>query len=274
MSMFDTSTTPDESPVQAGQEGAGAEEQQISEGPDNQQQAAPESQDDAKTTPSEKTEQGDEAEEEYIPLSNYNELRGAFTRKAQEAAELRRQLQQYQQQAPGQNSGQANTVNTEDLTTQFWDTFSKNPIGVIQQLVNMGVEAKTAPIFEQQFKAELNQNIGMLAKEYDQLNTPDGMIALAGKVQEIAEELGNPSLAQRPTQRILKMAAQEAFGDSKTKLYQTAKAKGKQEALETIKTKQGITETTGKKAQEQPKSIEEQIADSIVSAGRRGGVFG
>lgn len=274
MSMFDTSTTPDESPVQAGQEGAGAEEQQISEGTDNQQQADPESKDNSETTPSGETEQGEEVEEEYIPLSTYNELRGAFTRKAQEAAELRRQLQQYQQQAPGQNSGQANTVNTEDLTTQFWDTFSKNPIGVIQQLVNMGVEAKTAPIFEQQFKAELNQKIGKLAKEYDQLNTTDGMIALAGKVQEIAEELGNPSLAQRPTQRILKMAAQEAFGDSKTKLYQTAKAKGKQEALETIKTKQGITETTGKKAQEQPKSIEEQIADSIVSAGRRGGVFG
>lgn len=102
------------------------------------------------------------------------------------------------------------------------------------------------------------------------------MKQLFGRVNEIAQEFGNPDLARNPSQRILRMAATELFGDSKAQLYEKAKQKGREEAEASRQAKKGLAapSTGAKKPADKPKTEEEMIADNIVAAGRAQNLFG
>lgn len=177
--------------------------------------------------------------------------------------------QQYQQQQTLQQQ-------VEDPNSVFWDAFQNNPMGTIQWLINQGVQEQVAPIYERQSTNEFAQNlydVSQESPEYSQINTDEGLNKLIETVQDIAEELGNPELASNPSKRMLRMAAQEAFGN-KADLYKQAKQKGYEEAEQNRKAKQGLGAPSTKKPKQADKSPEEQLADMIVSAGRSGGIFG
>jgi len=134
-----------------------------------------------------------------------------------------------------------------------------------------------ASLNQQTFEKNLNHIQSTLKKmetDYPDLATMEGREMIQAKVMEIAQELGTPQIVGRPSERILKLAASEIWGDNKATIYQKAKEKGKAEALETIKNKQGVTTVVSKKPAEITKTAEDLISDSIVSAGRRGGIFG
>jgi hypothetical protein len=261
MSIFE-STTPDvETPV-TGQVETGAEETKVSPSIEEQGEVVetvPEQQEETQT------EQPEQPQFDYA--KNYNELRKDYTRKTQELAALKRQnAPQPPQQGQGMN------------TDQFWQAMQTDPIGTIANIANQMAQVQAqqyvAPIYEERQLTALGQNLENVAKDYPQLADPKAMHGLFSKVSEIAHEIGNPNLAQYPTKRILKLAAQELYGDSAAKVYQQAKKAGQEEALNNIRQKQGLSVNAGVKPKDTPKSIEDQIADSIVSAGRRPGIFG
>lgn len=264
MFELEPSTIADESP-EIGQEEVVTEEQQETEvesqEPVTTEAGTNEAEEEAKEeTPSEEPEKGN-----FDYVKAYNELRKDHTRKSQELADFKRQAT-----PPAQAAGQGEP----NVNDTFWQIFQQDPMGTIDYLVNQGVEQKTAPIFEQRQTETTVKNLEHLATEYKEVATQEGLTNLFAKVGEIADELGNPKLKDNPTKRVLDMAAREAFGDSKAKLYEKAKAKGKEEMMNSIRTKQGLTATSGTKPKSEPMSIEDQIADSIVGAGRKGGIFG
>jgi len=284
MSIFDTATSEVESP-EIGQEETTPAEQQNLEGTDNQSETDPETEQEAEES---SPEQGQEEEPEVVPASTHKELRSAFTRKAQEAAELRRQIEamQGQRQAPpipGQGQPKEPQTMAEFQQMINEQSAQMREEGYHEAFISAKVEAATAnfkaSMLEKRLDAQetqkennrINADIDSMIPDYPDLATNEGFYMFANKVQEIRDDLG----AQKITTRILKMAAKEIWGeDNKAKLYQSAKAKGKQEALDNIKAKQGVNTVISKKPNEQPKSLEEQLADQIMGAGRSGGIFG
>ncbi|WP_438447418.1 hypothetical protein [Gorillibacterium sp. sgz5001074] len=207
---------------------------------------------------------------------SYKELRKTFTQsRQQQPAGQPGQPSAGQQQQPADGQG------AQDLNQVFWNNFRENPMGTLQYLIQQSatqlVQQSVSPLMEDRQTEQLSRNIESVAKDYRQIGTPEGMQQLMEKVQEIAEQdFGNPGLANNPSPRLLRLAAQELFGDSKAKVFQKAKQKGRQEAEEARRRKQGLGAPAGsrKPAAPQAKSVADEIGDSIVKAGRGGGIFG
>jgi hypothetical protein len=282
MGIFETSTPPAESPVEnleTGHEEAGTEELQATELQD-QETATTESGTETpateKETPS-AVEQGvEQPEPDYA--KKYKELQRDYTKKAQELADLRRQAPQPPQQGQGQGA------DTEALNAKFIDDFNRDPVNTLYRFADaiadqkvrnyqQHVEGMIAPLYEGEAARSFAANMNTLAKSHPEIKTDEGYQKFSAKVNEIAQEMGNPGLVNNPPKRILALAATEAFGDSKAAIYAKAKAKGTEEAYNNIRAKQGLGGPTGAKLKEAPKSIEDQVADSIVSAGRGSGIF-
>jgi hypothetical protein len=272
MSLFE-STIPEESPAEAGQVEQGTEGTQESSPVEGQEEAAQ----GAQTEQQEGQQEGQQQEvqqevqqeqPQFDYVKAYAELRKDYTRKAQELANYRRQQPQQMQQnpAPTQGQGAGNDA--------FWAAMQGDPTGTIANIAQQYAAQMVAPIYEQQAMNTLGKSLEAVGKDYPQIADPKAMQTLFSKVSEIAQEVGNPQLAQYPTQRILKLAAQELYGDRASAVYQQAKKAGQEETLNNIRQKQGLSVNAGVKPQQAQKTIEDQIADSIVSAGRRPGIFG
>lgn len=201
--------------------------------------------------------------------NSYRELRKSYTQSRQQLAGT--QAPQGQQQPPAQ-SGQG----AQDMNAAFWNEFQQDPLGtmryLIQQATGQAITQHVNPLVERQQNEQLSRNIESVAKDYRQINTPDGMQSLMERVAEIAEGFGNPGLAANPPKRILDMAARELYGDSKAKVYQQAKQKGRQEAEAARSKKAGLSAPTGSK-KAPTVTPEQQIINEIFGAGG-GGIFG
>jgi hypothetical protein len=174
---------------------------------------------------------------------------------------------------PGEQPGQQQPP---DYNSMFWQNFRDNPLGTIEALVGHIVNARTAPIFEERRAASISSGIQEVAKEYrQQLSDVEGLKALTEKVGELAQEFGNPELLRNPTPRILRMAAQELWGDTKAQAFEKGKQIGRTEAERTRQAKQGLGASGGARRGAEPaKSLEQEIKDGILAAGRGGGLFG
>lgn len=268
--MFEqeTSTTEEISPNE-GQEMESAEETEQFDQQDEQQDTEV----DNEETPEESND--DEGQGELIAgkFKSQNELVKAYKNLEREFHKSRQQPQQdqYQQQQFQQQTMQQQI---QDPNSQFWDLFQQDPISTMNFFINNAVQEQTKPIYETQATQQLANNISQLSGQYDQVNTEDGLNQLFDKIGEISEELGNPSILENPSPRILRMAAQEAFGDQTAQLYQQAKQKGKEEAENNRKAKQGLTGPSGTKPKQNEKTPEEQLAEMIINSGRSGSMFG
>jgi hypothetical protein len=238
----------------------------------------------------EKGQDGEDGEEDESPEEGHDSdlLAGKYKspedlakayqnaqRKISQQAEEIKNLRGQQSAAPGQQqSGQQ----SGDLNKVFWQNFQTDPLGTMRYLIQEATKQQVAPILQQREMDTLGRNINALAKEYRQVATEEGMTQLMGKVAEIAQELGNPALANNPSPRILKLAAEESFGSTKQALYNQAKKAGREEAEKTRQRKQtGLSAPKGAKRSplsEQPKSEEDQIREGIMAHARGGGIFG
>lgn len=257
--FFEPATTGETSPVE-GQEVDAAAEQEV-QNQENQE----EGQELQNEVDQESEETSPDGQEELIAgkFKSTDDLVKAYKN-------LEREFHKSRQKQPEQNQ---QPQQSQDNNEAFWQVFQNDPMGTVQFLVNQMVQQQTAPIYEQQANAQLTNNMNTLAQDYQQLYTEEGVNTFSSTVHSIAEELGHPEWIQNPPKRILQMAAQEAFGDSKADLYRKAKQQGKEEAENLRKQKQGLSASTSK-PQQQQKSMEEQIAEAIVQAGYGGSMFG
>jgi hypothetical protein len=178
--------------------------------------------------------------------------------------------QKQPQQQPAPQDGQ------QDPNQAFWAAFRDNPMGTIQALVQHAATQQVAPLIEERQTETLGRHFDTLAKEYRQLTTEEGMQQFATAIRDVAAELGNPDLARNPTPRMLRMAAMEAFGDSKAKAYQLGKEAGRQESEQTRAAKQGLGAKSGARPAKGGEPTPEQaIKEAILAAGKSGGgIFG
>lgn len=262
MSIFGEETiTIDESPEQGQEEAIAVENQE-------EQQ-----------TEELETEQSETEESELSPDKGQGDdlILGKFKNNdelARAYSELQKQFTQSRQQ-PTQQQPQVQQQQPTDYNEVFWDRFNQDPLGTMEFLVNNVVSQKTAPIYEQREQETLGKNIEAIAKDYKQATTEEGMTAMFQKVGEIAQDLGNPKLAQNPSPRVLKMAALELWGDSKAQLYSKAKDQGRQEAEDARRAKQGANSfAVSKKPNEAPKTEADHILDGMMAASGKRGLFG
>lgn len=162
-----------------------------------------------------------------------------------------------------------------DPNEAILDALNRDPIGTLNYFVQQGVQQALAPLQEERSTDRLTANIDKVAQDYKQVYTEGGMTELFAKIGEIAQEFGNPSMVNSPTPRVLRMAAEELWGkQSMSQVYQQALQQGRQQAEESRRAKAGLSAPGNAKPKETPKSEADHIADSIVNAGRRGGLFG
>ncbi|GIO13541.1 hypothetical protein J19TS2_30960 [Cohnella xylanilytica] len=178
--------------------------------------------------------------------------------------------QQQPAQPPAPKGGQ------QDPNQAFWAAFRDNPMGTIQALVQHAATQQVAPLIEERQTETLGRHLDGLAKEYRQLTTDEGLQQFTAAIRDVAAELGNPDLARNPTPRMLRMAAQEAFGDSKARAYQRGKEAGRQESEQTRASKQGLGAKGGARPSKGVDPTPEQsIKEGILAAGKGGGgIFG
>lgn len=175
--------------------------------------------------------------------------------------------QKPQREQPQQIYQEENEIQRDAVIRMLND----DPIGTI----NFFVGQATAPLQQERETQQLTRNFENITKEYrDIIKSDEDIKGLFDKVNEIAQEVGNPNLAKNPSARVLKMAAMELWGDSKATLYEKAKKAGRDEAEAARRAKVGLSAPAGAKPKDTPKTPEEMIADSIVSAGTRKGIFG
>jgi hypothetical protein len=267
MSIFEPSTPEQTSPIE-GQEVETAEEQEFEEEFEQEQEIQEDDESVLEESDEDESPSEEEGQDELIAgkFKSQDDLVNAYKNLEREFHKSRQQQRQPEQPQYNQEQQEPNEV--------FWNAFQNDPFGTLQYLVQNAVQSETAPIYEQQQTAKLKDHFGALSKEYQQLNTEDGMTTFATKMQEIADELGNPSILENPSPRIMRMAALEAFGDSKASVYKKAKEQGRMEAENARKAKQGLSAPRSTKPKQTQKTPEELIAESIVNAGSRGGLFG
>lgn len=197
-------------------------------------------------------------------------------RKMTELAEENRRLKTQQppstQQAP--RPGQE-TDTAEDPNEIVAAALQRDPIGTLNYFIQRATQQALQPLHEERETKALADNIKAVAKEYPKVKSEEGMTTLLGKVAEIAEELGRPELASNPTPRVLRMAAEEAFGSTKADLYKRAKNAGREEAEEARRAKQGAGTPKGAKpAPAAPKTAADEIKEGIMSVASSGGIWG
>ncbi|WP_127532741.1 hypothetical protein [Paenibacillus kobensis] len=176
------------------------------------------------------------------------------------------QLQQTQQQQPQSQEW------TEDQRDAVIRAFNDDPIGTINYFAQQAANQVINPLQQERAFERTISNIEKVASTYPQVNTEDGIGQLMSRVNEIAQDFGNPNLAKSPTPRVLEMAARELWGNQSTaQLYQQAKAAGRQEAEASRRAKTGLQAPSNTKPKQTEKSPADAVADAIVAAGRRGG---
>lgn len=201
----------------------------------------------------------------------YQNLERAYTQQRQGGGQQPSQDAPSASQQPGQNQ-------RAELTNIFWERFKSDPLAAMEAVVSHMVDNRTAPIFEKDRTNALSSNLQTIAKEYRQAGTEEGLRQLLGKVQEIAEDVGNPDLIRNPSERVLRMAAREAFGDTAAKAFAKGKEAGRTESERTRASKANAAVRAGGKGgkqTEEPKTPEQTMKEAILAAGQGGGgIFG
>lgn len=145
---------------------------------------------------------------------------------------------------------------------------------LIEQMIEAKVAERTADIRQKQEQDVLESKLSAVAREFPALRESQNVNKLAQKAFEIARDLGNPQLAKNPSPRLLKMAAQELFGDTKARVYEKGRADGASKANgSAIKDSLNPVSTGAALGKEPQKGPEDLLAEMIVNAGKGSGIF-
>lgn len=211
-----------------------------------------------------------EEEDNFDYKTAYKSLLPEYTRSRQELSQLRNG-----QQPPQDGQGE---YDQEEMNNRFLEDLQRDPLGTMLNLIDaravQQVNEAISPMQQRDFANSYNANMQDIAREFPQVRNPEQYDQFTANLKTIAQDFGNPDILRNPPKRILKMAAQETFGDNKVDVYNKAKAKGKIEAMNNLKAKQGLSGPVGAKPQETKKTDADLYREAIRNAGGRGGLFG
>ncbi|MCG3771867.1 MAG: hypothetical protein JW384_03064 [Nitrosomonadaceae bacterium] len=266
MSIFGDSTPDFETPEQDTVDET-AETQEVEDQQEEQQEQA-----ETEETTTEDQEEQDSTQE------HSDELLAGKYKSVEELVKGYKSLEQQFHQTRQQPGQQTTTPDQKqqpavDHNEIFWENFKENPLGTMQFLVDNVVSQKTAPIYEQREQEIFTKNLTEVAKDFKQTTTDDGFKALMGRVQEIAQEFGNPGLAKNPTPRVLQMAAKELWGDSAAPTYKKATEQGRIDSENARKAKMGLNVAVTKKQETAPRTEADEILEGMRSHSGRRGLF-
>lgn len=226
-------------------------------------QATGTEQDSEEGEPSSETEQGDSLI--AGKFKSVEELTKAYKSLERSFHDARKPQQPAQTQTPARSEQE----HPNDIVQQALAT---DPIGTIEYFVSRAL----GPVQEQRETESLTRNMEAISRQYaKQLGAEGGMQTYFEKIAEIAQDFGNPGLMRNPSQRVLRMAAEELWGgETRQQVYDKAKAAARQEAETARAAKKGLGAPQGAKPSEQPKTEAERIREGILKASRGGGLFG
>jgi len=174
--------------------------------------------------------------------------------------------QSRQPQQQQQNNSQQPVKSQQEVSDAIFQAMTEDPASVIQYFVQQAL----APIQQEKADMQLQNNLQELSKDYSEISDEKGLTDMFIKAKEIAFELGNPNLSE--SKRILKMACQELYPKSTSKLVKQVKNETQKEILENMKTKQNVNTNNNMKQSKQnngSKTPEELIIEGIFNAGRK-----
>ena len=180
---------------------------------------------------------------------------------------LEKAFHQSRQPQQQNNSQQQQPVKSQqEVSDAIFQAMTEDPASVIQYFVQQAL----APIQQEKADMQLQNNLQELSKDYSEISDEKGLTDMFIKAKEIAFELGNPNLSE--SKRILKMACQELYPKSTSKLVKQVKNETQKEILENMKTKQNVNTNNNMKQSKQnngSKTPEELIIEGIFNAGRK-----
>ena len=180
---------------------------------------------------------------------------------------LEKAFNQSRQPQQQNNSQQQQPVKSQqEVSDAIFQAMTEDPASVIQYFVQQAL----APIQQEKADMQLQNNLQELSKDYSEISDEKGLADMFIKAKEIAFELGNPNLSE--SKRILKMACQELYPKSTSKLVKQVKNETQKEILENMKTKQNVNTNNNMKQSKQnngSKTPEELIIEGIFNAGRK-----
>ena len=180
---------------------------------------------------------------------------------------LEKAFHQSRQPQQQNNSQQQQPVKSQqEVSDAIFQAMTEDPASVIQYFVQQAL----APIQQEKADMQLQNNLQELSKDYSEISDEKGLADMFIKAKEIAFELGNPNLSE--SKRILKMACQELYPKSTSKLVKQVKNETQEEILENMKTKQNVNTNNNMKQSKQnngSKTPEELIIEGIFNAGRK-----
>ena len=174
--------------------------------------------------------------------------------------------QSRQPQQQQQNNSQQPVKSQQEVSDAIFQAMTEDPASVIQYFVQQAL----APIQQEKADMQLQNNLQELSKDYSEISDEKGLTDMFIKAKEIAFELGNPNLSE--SKRILKMACQELYPKSTSKLVKQVKNETQKEILENMKSKQSVNTNNNMKQSKQnngSKTPEELIIEGIFNAGRK-----
>jgi len=180
---------------------------------------------------------------------------------------LEKAFHQSRQPQQQNNSQQQQPVKSQqEVSDAIFQAMTEDPASVIQYFVQQAL----APIQQEKADMQLQNNLQELSKDYSEISDEKGLADMFIKAKEIAFELGNPNLSE--SKRILKMACQELYPKSTSKLVKQVKNETQKEILENMKSKQSVNTNNNMKQSKQnngSKTPEELIIEGIFNAGRK-----
>ena len=180
---------------------------------------------------------------------------------------LEKAFHQSRQPQQQNNSQQQQPVKSQqEVSDAIFQAMTEDPASVIQYFVQQAL----APIQQEKADMQLQNNLQELSKDYSEISDEKGLTDMFIKAKEIAFELGNPNLSE--SKRILKMACQELYPKSTSKLVKQVKNETQKEILENMKSKQSVNTNNNMKQSKQnngSKTPEELIIEGIFNAGRK-----
>lgn len=216
----------------------------------------------------EEQEESDSQEEQSEQLlagkfKTQDDLVKAYKNLERSFHESRQKPQQQQQQHQEEYQDNPYQDDPNDVVLR---ALQEDPIGTLRYF------SEQAQMDERK-SAQYGNTLNEIATNYkSNIRSEDDLRTLNEKYWEIASELG---VKDNKSSRIMKLAADELWGkQSMAQVYKQAEQAGIQKANEARKAKLGLNAPSNSKLKETPKTQEDLIAESIVSAGSRKGIFG
>ena len=205
---------------------------------------------------------------------SYKSLLPDYTKKAQELKRIQKELEESKKpQIQPQAQPVAPTLSDEEINDNLLELLTTNPSKALQMAADMGskqalaqVQGIVNPLLQAQqaqqaahLDAQLKSNFENVTKLYPNVGQ-DALQLFIDTAVDTAEKWGNENLIYDAD--FMSMVGASTLGNQ---VYTTAKQQGKEEALEELRAKQGLSASASKAGSVAEKSEDDKFFDGMMS---------